>query len=210
MPQLCDFLIQHEGVELIKNTVVNELQYVNGQWLVEGYSAPVLILANAQQINSFPQSSYLPVKTMRGQMTAMIASSASAALSIPVCGEGHILPMRNGQHFLGATYSLGMSHRMLLDQDNDINIAKIKKLLPEVAWSEQNMRAVGRIRAATPDYLPLVGPIAHYAEFKSIFATMATNANRWLATPGPYYPGLYACAGFGSRGLTTIRYVQSG
>ena len=81
---------------------------------------------------------------------------------------------------------------------------KLKKLTSAVLWSDTVVDHWAGIRASTPDYLPLVGKVANANEFTQVFSGLASNSKRWIAHPGVYYPGLYACAGFGSRGLTTI------
>ncbi|VEB37393.1 FAD dependent oxidoreductase [Legionella cherrii] len=107
-------------------------------------------------------------------------------------------------HQLGATYELKSAESQIKSQDDRINLAKLKQLAPEIIWSDEVSNHWAGVRASTPDYLPLVGKIADAEQFLHQFAQLETNAKRWIAQSGPYYPGLYACAGFGSRGLTTI------
>ncbi|HHF7375710.1 bifunctional tRNA (5-methylaminomethyl-2-thiouridine)(34)-methyltransferase MnmD/FAD-dependent 5-carboxymethylaminomethyl-2-thiouridine(34) oxidoreductase MnmC [Legionella bozemanae] len=202
-PELCQFLINTEGISLLTNTVINQLVF-DKRWVVNDLETDVLILANGHKINSFKETKHLPVKPIRGQMTAILSTEQSACLKLPLCGQGHVLPAIQGIHQLGATYELKSAESQIKLQDDQNNLAKLKQLAPEVLWSDEVSNHWAGVRASTPDYLPLVGKIAEAEQFVAQFARLETNAKRWIAQAGPYYPGLYACAGFGSRGLTTI------
>ncbi|KTC90256.1 bifunctional tRNA (5-methylaminomethyl-2-thiouridine)(34)-methyltransferase MnmD/FAD-dependent 5-carboxymethylaminomethyl-2-thiouridine(34) oxidoreductase MnmC [Fluoribacter dumoffii] len=202
-PELCQFLINREGISLLTNTSVNQLVF-DKKWIINNLEAEVLILANGYKINSFKETKHLPVNSIRGQMTAIASTEQSACLKLPLCGEGHVLPALQGMHHLGATYELKTAENVIKSQDDLINLSKLKQLVPKTHWSDEVKTHWAGIRASTPDYLPLVGKIANAELFIQQFASLETNAKRWIAQSGSYYPGLYACAGFGSRGLTTI------
>lgn len=201
---LCQVLIAHESINLITNQKVQELHYEDNAWQVLGIKAPVVVLTNGHQLKQFQQTQELPLKSIRGQMTSIKATSESARLKIPLCGEGHVLPLRNGSHSVGATYDLGNTSSCITEKDNSINRAKLNQLTREADWSGEILGAWAGVRASTPDYLPLVGPIARSEAFKTLYSKLRLDANRWVSQAGPYYPGLFACAGFGSRGLTTV------
>lgn len=202
-PELCKFLINREGISVRTQTSVNQLNYEK-KWIVNGIETNVLILANGPKINSFNETQYLPVKPIRGQMTTVVATGQSECLKLPICGDGHVLPANQGLHMVGATYELKTSESQTKHQDDLKNLSKLKELVPDVLWSDKVVNHWAGVRASTPDYLPLVGQIAEPSQFVQQFIGLETNAKRWIAQAGPYYPGLYACAGFGSRGLTTI------
>lgn len=202
-PELCHYLIDRKGISLITNRSVNELVF-DKHWIVNDLETDVLILANGHKINSFVETRHLPLNPIRGQMTAIQASGESAQLKLPLCGEGHVLPEVNGIHLLGATYELKTTTTQIKTEDDHINCARLNRLAPNTLWSHEVSDHWAGVRAATPDYLPLVGQIANAQQFMSLFASLETNAKRWIPEAGPYYPGLYACAGFGSRGLTSI------
>ena len=89
--------------------------------------------------------------------------------------------------------------------DDDMeNLSLLAKITTEIAWSNEIKANWVGIRAATTDYLPLVGPVPDAKIFKARFASLAANSKRWLPVSGAYLPGLFLCAGFGSRGLTAI------
>ncbi|MCB1844299.1 MAG: FAD-dependent oxidoreductase, partial [Halioglobus sp.] len=58
-------------------------------------------------------------------------------------------------------------------------------------------------RCASPDYLPLVGPVPDVAAFITRFAGLRRNARQYIDQQAPCLPGLYVSTGHGSRGLTS-------
>ncbi|RUR12216.1 bifunctional tRNA (5-methylaminomethyl-2-thiouridine)(34)-methyltransferase MnmD/FAD-dependent 5-carboxymethylaminomethyl-2-thiouridine(34) oxidoreductase MnmC [Legionella sp. km772] len=203
-PALCDFLITHKNISLVKQKTVNNLSYQDEQWSIAGYSASVLVLANGFEINQFKETTYLPIKPIRGQMTSIAATKNSRDLKIPVCGEGHVVPAIKEEHYLGASYELGISNNSTKAEDDKLNLEKLEKMGIETFWSTSVRHNWAGVRASTPDYLPLMGPIARKEDFLAQYAGLESNAKRWIAKEPPCYPNLYAFAGFGSRGLTTI------
>ncbi|KTD11129.1 FAD dependent oxidoreductase [Legionella gratiana] len=202
-PALCQFLANTDGVSRVTNTSVTHLTF-DKRWVVNDLETEVLILANGHKINSFKETEYLPIKPIRGQMTAIASTQQSAQLKVPLCAEGHVLPALNDTHQVGATYELNSSIAQIKYEDDQTNLTKLKQFSSNSLWSDTVTGHWSGIRASTPDYLPLVGKIANAEKFLEHYARLETNAKRWIPQGGPYYPGLYACAGFGSRGLTSI------
>ncbi|RCI71234.1 FAD-dependent oxidoreductase, partial [Pseudomonas aeruginosa] len=56
-------------------------------------------------------------------------------------------------------------------------------------------------RGTSPDYLPLVGPLAERAAFDEAYAVLARDARQVPERACPWLPGLYLNSGHGSRGL---------
>lgn len=203
-PQLCHSLLNNSAVQVRTNTKVDHLEQTKMGWLVDGKETPVLILTTGHQLKEFRQCSHLPIKPIQGQMTSVEATLDSSRLKIPIGGEGHVLPCVQGTHSVGATYNLGLDTPQPVASDNQLNINKLKKITAKVNWSDCAVDQWAAVRASTPDYLPLVGPIAQADQFMKLYAGLESNANRWIPNQGVFYPGLYSCTGFGSRGLTTI------
>ncbi len=203
-PALCEALTQVQGIHWVANTAITSLAHEGNQWQANEYDAEVLIIANGYRGNEFAETAHLPLKKIRGQMTSMVMNEGSAALRIPLCAEGHILPARDGTHALGATYHLGLEDNACYAADDVHNLAKLKAMSAGFPWSGKVADHWAGIRAAAPDYLPLVGPVARAEQFMQQFSGLVSNSKRWIPEPGTYYDGLYVCTGFGSRGLTTI------
>ena len=83
-------------------------------------------------------------------------------------------------------------------QDHLANLALLGTISPElqtVAGAQQlNGRAA--LRCATPDYLPMAGPVLDHA-------ALVARPPRHTAAPAtlPWLPGLYVNTGHGSKGL---------
>lgn len=201
MVSLCQHLLQTPGIRWLQQPVTR-FDYNDDVWQIGDQCADILIIANGEKAKQFEQTSYLPLKSMYGQMTYIPTTAQSSALQIPLCAAGHILPARQGWHALGATYhqqsSCSPAH------DNLSNIDKLASLSNERLWAPQAVSDWRGIRAATPDYMPLVGAVADQHQFKKVYAKLAANRKQWIPALAPCYPGLFICCGFGSRGLTTI------
>jgi tRNA 5-methylaminomethyl-2-thiouridine biosynthesis bifunctional protein len=191
---LCKFLISTPGIDFQPNTTVHDL----------AFDVPVVILANGTGLTNFTETQHFPLALFRGQMTAIQSNAASKALKLPLCGSGHILPEGNNMHWLGASYQEDVFTQIMTEKDNLNNLAKLSKLPVQDIWSNQILDAWAGVRAKTPDYLPLVGPVPDKAAFQTQFMGLSKDAKRFIASPGVYHPGLYVCAGFGSRGLTSV------
>jgi tRNA 5-methylaminomethyl-2-thiouridine biosynthesis bifunctional protein len=59
------------------------------------------------------------------------------------------------------------------------------------------------LRCASPDYLPLVGPVPDRQAFLQDYAALRRNARQAIAQRGRFLPGLYLNTAHGSRGLTS-------
>lgn len=202
-PQLCKCLISNEAITLISNATIDGLQFNGSSWIINETEADVVVLCNGYKVNSFKETHYLPVKAIRGQMSSVDSTMLSSNLKIPVCAEGHVLPAHEGVHHFGASYNLGESTHQTTDDDDQGNLIKLNKILPDI-WSNTIVQHWAGVRASTPDYIPLVGPVVNPDEFIESYAPFQTNSKRWIAKEGPYIHGLYVFSGFGSRGLTTI------
>ena len=58
-------------------------------------------------------------------------------------------------------------------------------------------------RCTTPDYLPLIGPLADHQAFLQRYAALGKNARKELDADCPWLDGLYLNCAHGSRGLVT-------
>lgn len=203
-PALCEFLIEHQNINYVANTMLASINHDGEQWYANEHHAEVLVIANGYGANRFIQTEHLPLKAIRGQMTLMTSNDQSRSLRIPLCASAHIIPEKNGLHALGATYHSGIEENTCYEADDIENLAKLGAISSGSIWSQEVAGHWAGIRAATPDYLPLVGPIAQVERFNEQFAGLASNSKRWIPASCPQYDGLYVCSGFGSRGLTTI------
>ncbi len=199
---VCRFLLQSERILSVFATPVSSLAYQAGEWQVGEHRAPIVVVATGPSAHQFTQTRGLPLEALRGQMTRIASEGALALLKKPLCAAGYILPALAGGHWCGATYQSKNAQIKPEPADDVTNLQRIAGEfgLPAAPVLEQ---WVG-VRAATPDHLPLVGPATDDTLFYQQFSRSAQDAKQFIPVPGASIEGLYVCAGFGSRGLTTI------
>ncbi|MDF1677694.1 MAG: bifunctional tRNA (5-methylaminomethyl-2-thiouridine)(34)-methyltransferase MnmD/FAD-dependent 5-carboxymethylaminomethyl-2-thiouridine(34) oxidoreductase MnmC [Legionellaceae bacterium] len=203
-PALCRFLIDTPGIDWRPNTRVDALRYEDGLWHLAKLHAPVVVLANGAHAAHFPETRHLPLELFRGQMTAIQSNTASSSLKLPLCGSGHVLPAEKGMHWVGASFHPETSDTVVCTNDNQENLAKLAAFPIPGTWSSTVCASWSEVRAKTPDYLPLVGPVPDVLAFQTQFSALSKDGGQIIEKPGAYYSDLYMCAGFGSRGLTSV------
>ena len=111
---------------------------------------------------------HLPLKKIRGQVTVARATTQSEALRTVLCGEGYISPARFGEHCLGATFKFNtgaLGVNLFEHQENLHMLAGLApclyKALGGEALLEKALSGRASLRCTSPDYLPIVGPVAH-------------------------------------------------
>lgn len=210
--RLCERLVDHTDVEVIKSHEVLALNYRDNTWQVGDASgaliaqAPVMVIANARDANRFSYTEQLPIKSIRGQITYLPVTANSTLLKTVICSEGYIAPANNGVHCAGATFNLKDDEIVLRPSDHRTNLDNLRTPLADIVndWRELALdRLAGRVafRCTVPDYLPLVGPVADDVAMIERFAPLRKNARAPVHLPGRYHAGLYINIGHGSRGL---------
>jgi tRNA 5-methylaminomethyl-2-thiouridine biosynthesis bifunctional protein len=212
-PALCQLLAAHPLINLLTHHEALELQRDNGQWQVLAgarplISAPVVVLAAAAEIRRFAQSANLPLKRIRGQISRLPASPASSELRTVVCAEGYVAPPRDGEHTLGASFDFhsddltpsAAEHAGNLELLMDISTDLAERLQVDQLDPAQ-LEGRAAFRCTSPDYLPIVGPLADAEAFAETYAVLAKDARQVPDAPCPWLPGLYINSGHGSRGL---------
>lgn len=203
---LCERLLHASGAGIFYNTAITNLEYdkASAAWQTDkDWQADAVVLCNASAAVHFAQTAHLPMKAIAGQLSFIAPTKALQGLRVPLCGEGHVLPVYQERQALGATYH---PKGGVFDEgrDNKANLAKLAKLGLIELSEEHIVGSWAAMRAATPDYLPLVGPVAIPESFKTRYARFSKNAKDWLPEAPLYHPNLYIMAGFGSRGLTSV------
>ncbi|ACE85355.1 bifunctional tRNA (5-methylaminomethyl-2-thiouridine)(34)-methyltransferase MnmD/FAD-dependent 5-carboxymethylaminomethyl-2-thiouridine(34) oxidoreductase MnmC [Cellvibrio japonicus] len=213
-PRLCTALVNHPNIRVEYRQAVTALaQADEGGWHIHTdhtdhglWQSPVVIIANARDARHFDETRELPIKSIRGQISYLPATSLSQPLKTVICGDGYLAPAVDGRHCAGATFNLREQTDLLRAQDHQANLDKLSQVLPSLAeaWNPLRLDQLdGRVafRCTFPDYLPLVGSVADTPAMETDFAPLRRNARAWLDTPGSYVRGLYLNIGHGSRGL---------
>jgi tRNA 5-methylaminomethyl-2-thiouridine biosynthesis bifunctional protein len=216
-PALVEALCSHPNITVRLSSSVIELAYNPAEqtWVAEGEDGPLaigdaVILAGAQETAAFDSTAHLPIKKIRGQISYLPQTEASAQLQTTLCGAGYIAPARAGQHSLGATFNFERDDLDLCEQEHADNLEMLAQLSPALfsALSAeqvnlQHLPGRAAFRATSPDYLPIVGPVAHPRQLAQVYAALGNDATLKLDADAPWVPGLYVNAAHGSRGLIT-------
>ncbi|MDB5983963.1 MAG: MnmC protein [Pseudomonas sp.] len=214
-PALCRFQATHSNIQLLAHHDVLELRRNGEHWQAwDGErmldEAPVVVLAGAAEVKRFPASADLPLKRIRGQITRLTETEHSAALSTVVCAEGYVAPARLGEHTLGASFNFKSDDLTPTTADHldnlqllaEISQDLLSRLAADSLPPEQLLGFAG-FRCTSPDYLPIVGPLADKDAFLAAYAVLGKDARQVPDVECPWLDGLYVNSGHGSRGLIT-------
>ncbi|TNB94590.1 bifunctional tRNA (5-methylaminomethyl-2-thiouridine)(34)-methyltransferase MnmD/FAD-dependent 5-carboxymethylaminomethyl-2-thiouridine(34) oxidoreductase MnmC [Pseudomonas jessenii] len=214
-PALCQAQAAQANIELLKHHEVLELRKVEGQWqALDGErvlaSAPVVILAGAAEIKRFAQSAELPLKRIRGQITRLPQTTESQTLRTVVCAEGYVAPARLGEHTLGASFDFNSDDLTPTTAEHLGNLAMLEEISGDLVarlhinqLPPETLEGRAAFRCTSPDYLPIVGPLADRTAFAQAYAALSKDARQVPDIACPWLDGLYVNSGHGSRGLIT-------
>ncbi|MDD1019754.1 bifunctional tRNA (5-methylaminomethyl-2-thiouridine)(34)-methyltransferase MnmD/FAD-dependent 5-carboxymethylaminomethyl-2-thiouridine(34) oxidoreductase MnmC [Pseudomonas sp. TNT2022 ID1048] len=214
-PALCQWQAKHPQIRVLTHQDVLELRRVDQQWQAwDGErmlaSAAVVILAGAAEIKRFPASAELPLKRIRGQITRLPQTAHSQSLATVVCAEGYVAPPRLGEHTLGASFDFKSQDLTPTTAEHAGNLAMLREISSDLLQrlnAEQlpldRLQGRAAFRCTSPDYLPIVGPLADPEAFADTYAALGKDARQVPDLPCPWLDGLYINSGHGSRGLIT-------
>ncbi|MGY2289979.1 bifunctional tRNA (5-methylaminomethyl-2-thiouridine)(34)-methyltransferase MnmD/FAD-dependent 5-carboxymethylaminomethyl-2-thiouridine(34) oxidoreductase MnmC [Pseudomonas sp. SDO528_S397] len=209
-PALCAWQAQQPGVSVLTHHDVLALRKADDQWQAwDGdrllASAPVVVLAGAAEVKRFAD---LPLKRIRGQISYLPQTVGSQALATVVCAEGYIAPARLGEHTLGASFDFKNDDLTPTVAEHAGNLQMLQAISEDLvqrlqADAPDRLEGRAAFRCTSPDYLPIVGPLADSPAFAEAYAVLRKDARHVPDTPCPWLDGLYVNSGHGSRGLIT-------
>ncbi|WP_278959678.1 bifunctional tRNA (5-methylaminomethyl-2-thiouridine)(34)-methyltransferase MnmD/FAD-dependent 5-carboxymethylaminomethyl-2-thiouridine(34) oxidoreductase MnmC [Aquipseudomonas alcaligenes] len=212
-PALCRQLASHPRIRLLTHSEALELRRVDGRWQVLNgerllAEAPVAILAGATEVRRF--AAELPLKRIRGQISRLPQTTRSAELACVVCAEGYVAPPRGGEHTLGASFDFHSQDCAPTAAEHAGNLELLREISADLAerldadrLDPAQLEGRAAFRCTSPDYLPIVGPLADPAAFAETYAVLGKDARQVPDSPCPWRDGLYVNSGHGSRGLIT-------
>jgi len=172
--------------------------------------ADIIILSDGVSISSTPQTSWIPTEIVRGQITEWTGNGATQKLKTVICHKGYITPQHNGAHCFGATFDKGETKTQTpTNKNHERNFEQLFKELP-ILQSDYNLSdTTGRQgnRVATPDRLPLCGPVIDPEKFKKDFTALSQDASNLFDYPPRYYDRLNILGALGSHGMTTAPWL---
>ncbi|WP_460135003.1 bifunctional tRNA (5-methylaminomethyl-2-thiouridine)(34)-methyltransferase MnmD/FAD-dependent 5-carboxymethylaminomethyl-2-thiouridine(34) oxidoreductase MnmC [Pseudomonas sp. S1_E04] len=214
-PALCAWQARHPAIEHCLHQEALTLQRIDGQWQAWDAdtllaSAPVVVLAGAAEIKRFPFSAGLPLKRIRGQITRLPLTADSQRLSTVVCAQGYVAPARLGEHTLGASFDFNSDDLTPTPAEHAGNLQLLREISTGLLHALQadslpieTLEGRAAFRCTSPDYLPIVGPLAEASAFATAYGVLARDARQVPDTPCPWLEGVYVNSGHGSRGLIT-------
>lgn len=214
-PALCEWQAHRPGVRVLTHHEVLDLRRVDGQWQAwDGEqllaSAAVVVLAGAAEVKRFAASAELPLKRIRGQITRLPHTTESQALATVVCAEGYVAPPRLGEHTLGASFDFTNEDLTPTAAEHADNLGLLNEISTDLArrlhadtLDPATLQGRAAFRCTSPDYLPIVGPLADSPAFTEAYASLRKDARSVPNINCPWLDGLYINSGHGSRGLIT-------
>lgn len=213
---ICQQLSQHDNIRLITGQFVDKLQNTETGWQLldqagqEILSSDQVVIACAASAKHFAQTAWLPTKAIRGQTTYLNTQAETPELKTVICHEGYIAPAIDNTLCLGASFNLKDEETELRDSDQQHNLELMQQAMPEfssqLAASGVDTEALnGKVgfRCASPDYVPLTGPVPVYETMLERFAQLRHDATKVPDEQPEYYNGLWLNTGHGSRGLAS-------
>jgi tRNA 5-methylaminomethyl-2-thiouridine biosynthesis bifunctional protein len=154
--------------------------------------APVVIIACGTSATGFPQTQYLPLAAVRGQVTHLPAA-ALPRLSMVLCGDAYLTRPVGGICSVGASYDFD-DDPLPRQTSQEENLERLARMLPHAAGLRE-LPLAGRVgfRCVAPDRLPLAGALPDYDAAEAASGTRLRDV--------PRLPGAHALLGYGSRGL---------
>ena len=212
-PAVCRALLDSQWISLKEHCGQLTLQHIDGHWralTTEGElaaEADCVVIATGIGSTAFLDlQNWLPLKAVRGQ-TTVVPDHALPALAASYCHRGYIAPPAQGEYCIGASFSPGDEDRELRVEDHRHNLAALAGAIPDwktalAALDPASLEGRAELRAATPDYLPMAGPVPCMDSFNERYAPLRFDARQIIDTPAACWPACYLSAGYGSRGLS--------
>lgn len=217
---LCDHLAQTlDGLTLYTHQAVIDIHSHEKAWQLETTKGSKVyqqvIICCAAAAKRFAPSQWLPVKSVRGQVSYLTLDKSSvdkpiAPLTV-VCGKGYTLPPMDNTLCFGATFDSGDTNTAMNQAGQQQNQQELDAILPnlltQLSTSNQTTNPLnGRVsfRCASPDHLPLVGRLPKLKAWQENYRLTQSKVAVSDFPSEWQHLGLWLNIGHGSRGLTSI------
>jgi len=162
----CRFLLDHPG---ISTTAARSRSFSGGRSALvdldsgDRLEADAVVLCTAGATDRFDGMAWLPLRTVRGQVTFCRATETSLQWREAHCHTGYVTPAFEGVHCIGATFDRQRQSAVVDPVDNERNLAELEHNVPAL-WQGlggSGIEVIGQhagLRCQSGDWLPLVGP----------------------------------------------------
>ena len=202
-------------VKVRTNTHVEQLtQLEDERWQLHTNKgeliASTLVICGGADSDQLAPVNELPQYPVRGQVSEVAIASPDHQLTTVICHKGYMTPANNDKFCIGATFDKHDRDIAVRNEDDAYNIAMISQSMPELETIDSSniVSQKARLRAMTPDHLPIAGPMPKTSEYPAIYGKLAEDKNWKINTPAPYYSNLYVMSGLGARGLCSAPLVS--
>lgn len=211
-PLLCKWLTQHPNITIKTSTHITKLEHKENNWTAftkenQTLTASTVVVASAADSVLLEQLKQLPVQKIRGQVSLTQSDIDTPPLKTVLCSQGYISPAKEGRFCFGATFDLKDEATDIRESGHQHNLSKMAEMAPELAntlkqyHNENSLEGRVGFRCASPDKLPMIGPVPVYQAFIEDYAQLRHDAKKMIDTPPKHYPDLYANLAHGSKGL---------
>lgn len=164
-------------------------------------SAEVLVIANGVSVKQFEQVSWLPVSSVRGQITEIPVSEKSALLNRAVSFDAYVTPEYRGKHITGASYNIGDNSKALTQDEQDENIGRLGRCLPGMFAKPERLNGRVGFRAVSDDRALVIGPMPDKTLFEQFYKDLHHGRSNVQYPEAAYLSGLFVNVAHGSRGI---------
>jgi tRNA 5-methylaminomethyl-2-thiouridine biosynthesis bifunctional protein len=139
---------------------IAEITRTKGGWRVGEEDFEAVILACAKSILDFKTTAWLPLQTVRGQITKCIVSESAPPLKTALCYGGYITPKsQDGSCIVGSTFQKWRDDTTLDAQDDTDNLQKLAAHAPDYVRALTITGARAALRVAAQDRVPVCGQV---------------------------------------------------
>ncbi len=192
-PEFVRRMLDHPGIDVVYNRPVAALDDIAGD---------AVVVAGGLDAKSFLETRWLPLVTVRGQITFLRETARSRAISRVLCHDGGISPAVEGIHYAGATFHReDFASPLPRAEDDAENLATLNRYLPQFGFTADDIAGSrAGFRSALPDHLPALGPCPDHAAFTTLLPSQLPG--RGKRVEGKFLERIHLAAGFGGQGLT--------
>ena len=198
----------------IEPASIEKIQKTSAGWLISGAdfnveTANLILATGAGTTNLLNDASNIGFTARAGQIETMATGGPLPQHSL--AASGYITAPNAGSQTLGSTFSEYTGH----DAKNPLVSKEATTEILDKIRAEFNVNISPKalhkpwtgVRAATIDYMPVIGPVPNWQTAETIFAPLSKDRKLTGLGPMEYQDGLFLFAGFGSKGFQQAPYA---